>query len=704
MTNQDTEDEDFGDFKDFDETESEYSILQGDIEDFSAERQFLQKFDRILASDTRISVNDINAVKDELNEMHIGFADLQNRGIYINFPQLYDMFEKKYPDFLKSLKGVNHHELAHLLFTIKPKSYTWSFSEKQHKIFNLMEDSRIETLFTELYPSTTDYFIWNISKFIALLPDELPKAFKNNFGKEAKIIADLRNVTLAYLLTYGRKFYNPEFSKKAKTMLLDIFKNAKSITTIASLTPATYEFDVKKCEELLDEFILTTDFKRQKELVLEMEKIIGHLFGDNIMQNIPNFYSFDSYTKGAEKNQVNKASKLIGSLSSDTKKKIDDFKNQMNQKGKGSGLSGKNDKDKEKNGMGAGSKEKSQKSEKSDGDKDKDKSNEQGKDKTNANGQDKDKSDEKYTILKELKADILIIIDDVNDKLKGEIERDIKQISDMKVAGQKGLEITNAPPYLIKTEDKLMSKRLVNIVRKLRQDLRQSYVKKLKSGHIDIRRVMQEANRQVESVEVFKKYRHSKIGKTKMAVSILIDSSGSMSNEQFNLALRSAYCIADCLEKVGSKSSIVSFDTKYIVMKKFNESIDKIKLKRGQGGGTEPYPALLYSESELEKLKKQYGINHLLVLMISDCWFSEGSLKGNTAHSLGGIFDKLKRKFKIVIFNIHPKAIKHTYEDILKGKSHFFYKIENFDELYFRMLDFIKKYEMTLHRDIAKGW
>jgi len=459
------------------------------------------------------------------------------------------------------------------------------------------------------------------------------------------------------MLTYGRKFYNPDFCKKSKNMIAEMMQE-----------PSLEEFifPLQKVEEIIDEFIIETDYLKQKELVFEMEQILKRFFS-NLMDNIPKALGIEAVTDGGEKRQNNQAIRNSKKFNKQLKEKSSNFKKSIN---------------------------KPQKIIIQDS--------EDGKQES------KSIQNRNNSATDELKQSAESIIKDIDEKIEEQTQKDIVEIQKMKNAGSQAMDISTSP-YIIKSEDKLMSIRLTNIIKRLKQDLRPHYVKRLKSGNIDIRKIMQQENKEIIDMNVFKKYKHSKIDRTKMAVAIILDSSGSMGYREWTLALRAGYCVADCLERTGSKTTVISFDVNFKVLKKFSEPIHKMLLDRASGGGTSPEPAMLFSEKELEKMKREYGINHLLMLMISDCHFEHNSLHNldifaTDKSSMGRILDRFKKKFKVIFFNIYNPALTHPFEKILREKSHFFYKIKDFDELYHKMMDFIKKYELHLHRDVARGF
>ncbi len=66
--------------------------------------------------------------------------------------------------------GLNYHELAHVMFTPRLKNTTFGnaiMQEGMRMAFNVLEDQRIETLLTGLYPSTIPYLVSTFMRYCA---------------------------------------------------------------------------------------------------------------------------------------------------------------------------------------------------------------------------------------------------------------------------------------------------------------------------------------------------------------------------------------------------------------------------------------------------------------------------------------------------------------------------------------------------------
>lgn len=106
------------------------------------------------------------------------------------------------PIRMAGFKGLTVHELCHIKFTPRSgsKIATWVRAQGLHKYWNMLEDQRIETLFTALYPSTTAWFKAVIYQHLLETPEQF---------------------AMAYALIGGRKYINAQTRATARAMFVD---------------------------------------------------------------------------------------------------------------------------------------------------------------------------------------------------------------------------------------------------------------------------------------------------------------------------------------------------------------------------------------------------------------------------------------------------------------------------------------------------
>ena len=127
----------------------------------------LQVVDRGLSGvgDLRVQVQNLGTT----------IAKTDGKTVYINRKRVAEVFTTQPLDqAIRTFKGTNLHELAHVIFT--PRSgdaiSTWVQQNRRFKwAWNALEDQRIETLFTALYPATTGYFQNSTHTWLLANPD-----------------------------------------------------------------------------------------------------------------------------------------------------------------------------------------------------------------------------------------------------------------------------------------------------------------------------------------------------------------------------------------------------------------------------------------------------------------------------------------------------------------------------------------------------
>jgi len=183
---------------------------------FNSTNQTLTKVDKIITGCDKIVI-----AKSFGN---IASADVKKKIIYLNEKKIY---ESQDPILNLSLhKGLNYHEVAHLLYTRVSLNKTRFVTE-----LNILEDLKIENLFAQKYLKAKKYF-------------------KNNILK----IADL-TVPEVYLGIYGRRnFLDPVIVKGFAEKFEEKFGAEKRI----------------KAEEIIDDYITNHELKRSYDLAYQL--------------------------------------------------------------------------------------------------------------------------------------------------------------------------------------------------------------------------------------------------------------------------------------------------------------------------------------------------------------------------------------------------------------------------------------------------
>ena len=572
--------------------------------EFLAERLFFQKFDRIISRKWNISV--------DIAFTDFAFANLKDNSIHINFGKVANLTDS-YEKFLISAKGFNLHELAHILWTARPKNfdYYWDF-EKEKQLYNILEDSRIENLFIIDYPASKEYFEYNVANFIA------------NMKNSPESVSELKSLTIAYLLTYPRKFFSPEFAISAKSRIQELFKSVSS----------EYHYAIQDVENLCDEYILTHNFSEQKPIILKLCIILKKLMEEqNLIKNQTDSLGIRDNSDGKPANDT-KSNKYAEQKTDTIKKQTEEYSKKI---------------------------------------------------------QSNEKSQDVRTAIEEIKIKI-------KEKIAENINQDIKNIVEIrqKLGNDAGFEIYDSEPdqpFVIENKDNIMSRKIEIMINHLRNERGSGWKRKQKSGRVSFRDVIQNEKHCIPSVNLFRKFGKSKINRTKLGVIFLIDTSGSVTKANYELAIRMCYVVGKALEKTDSKVCIATFKNRQPdIIKNFSQNINSIKTQDNNRGGTDIIPSLIYAEEQFRKLTKAEIKNNLLII-VSDFIFSS-KIENKTKEK----YDLVRKGAEIANFCIeHTAHNTHSHFDKLAKHSNYSYAVNDYDELFRKVIEFIKTYEKKLH-------
>lgn len=136
-----------------------------------------QRTNRILTGDRAIKVSLVQP-------MHVpgGMEDVPGWSsypdVFINYSK-FDGFQKT--KTLVQLLGLNYHELSHLMFS--PRNFKQTIPASFGLAYNVLEDQRIESLFTAMYQPAGKYFTEMVVKFIIAQESAWPTAFLWTHGR-----------------------------------------------------------------------------------------------------------------------------------------------------------------------------------------------------------------------------------------------------------------------------------------------------------------------------------------------------------------------------------------------------------------------------------------------------------------------------------------------------------------------------------------
>ena len=148
-------------------------------------RSVLQSVDRAISGQPDLDVE---------FSSRVSLAATDGETIYINRDKALDVFAaNELSRALLIFKGTNYHELAHVLFSPREDDEIGKWISNNYRLkwaWNALEDQRIETLYTALYPLTTPYF--RNSSYHWLLDPEQDNLSEDKFYRLYSLIGGRR--------------------------------------------------------------------------------------------------------------------------------------------------------------------------------------------------------------------------------------------------------------------------------------------------------------------------------------------------------------------------------------------------------------------------------------------------------------------------------------------------------------------------------
>lgn len=134
-----------------------------------------------------------------------------------------------------NLRGLNFHELSHILYTPRQGSeiVSWVQEKNYQNEFNALEDQRIETLFTSRFPSTIDWFVVTVLTYF---------------------VNDEDTFTSSYPLLRGRRYLPLEIRKKSRELFSHQDKIDELCTIIDEYRTLIYPVDTERGKVLVEQF------------------------------------------------------------------------------------------------------------------------------------------------------------------------------------------------------------------------------------------------------------------------------------------------------------------------------------------------------------------------------------------------------------------------------------------------------------------
>ena len=562
-------------------------------QDFNKEANFLHKLDNTIQHTKNINI---------IESSQIPYAATDMKNILLNLKAIKQLSNDDYPTFFRLLRSFNYHEICHILYTkYSLKSVPW----KIHQALNLLEDQRIETMFSTKYPSTKKHF-----KKLAI------KTILGDGYKDTD-----------YLLIYGRRYIleHPTILKKLRKLAL------KKYT----------EETITQAEDIIDTYVKTMDVPTQIKLATELY---------NLIPNTPQSNTQEPNRTNTGRNSTSKEEKEI---SKEIEKKQAEEKQEAEEK-------------QDENGS------------------------QDTQDKPTTEEEDAKQNNTDKEEIEELEKE-------VDDETAEDIEQDMNTIGKHSFDEQEIEGNTSQLIFLPNNKHQNTMKQLKQTIKRMRNDLDNKTEYNQKKGKLDMRRAMQ--HEESHKIEDFKRYIPSRLNKTRLAVSILLDSSGSMENNDYETAISSGWAIATALEESGSKVKVYEFSEKHRIIKDFNEQSSKAKWGRDGNLGSQTYPesALKDTIESLDNISKKDNIRNQLVILLTDGAFNRISEVEQITKTIKnkGIFIALIRVYKNSF-----QAGNRNYNEASYNKV---VSLKGFEQLTKQMIEIVKKIQLETVKKIRYG-
>lgn len=494
--------------------------------------------------------------------------------VTFNSSQLGDLKDAKQ---IAGIKGLNLHELCHILYTPREGSELVDqvVEEKLWQSFNALEDQRIETLFTTKYPSTIDWFTATILIHFV----ENPKAFATS-----------------YPLLRGRKYLSVDLRAQSRAMY-----------------PEPQNID--ELSQIVDEYrllVFPADTDRGIDLIRRFNALLpkGDGSGEgggageggtvtltpagegeegdvNVVINDP-FGHGRRPTEGIESNpnsrplnpkqQKGDRDRASQQKSQDDAEKAEEIKSakptiEINADQIDLGDAGDQSGDAD------------DQSDQSD---------------------DLDSGDQSGSGVAEMLATALdeILSDYDNQKELNDIIRQIGGLPSLATNNAKEPDLTRYNALPVDALTFQASRSFAKELERLKATFDPAWDRYESSGRFNVQRMLREDDRNT----LFDQWNTGIEDATEIECVILLDNSGSMTGNKASKAYRSMYAIKRALDKIGANTTVVTFNSYTNVLYRSSDKATNVIRDAGAGGGTEPNEAVNYATKILAESDKPVKI------------------------------------------------------------------------------------------------
>lgn len=475
--------------------------------------------------------------------------------------------ELREPKDIAMIRGLDLHEVAHILYTPRTGSEIWQWVEDKgyFNVFNLLEDQRIETLLVGRYPSVAAWLRATMAKFLI----------------------ETEYFDTSYPLLRGRRYLPVEIRKASR----QAYKHQEKVNDIA---------------RVIDDYrtvVFPRDTERAKELIAEMSDLLteqpeegtgdeggcggtviivpnpfGH--GDRPAEGMPS-----STSRPASEREQDADRSRPEAGEDDLDENLDEGTSERSEEGEGD------------EGTGAGNSSATDPSTASE--------------ESSPSSQAGNSGDQ---IFRDMLKDLL---DEVLEQQSEQIEDIVRQI-----AGLPSLQSTNASePKRSRQDNREVAPATLAAARDFGRELLRlrtahdpSWLRGVDSGRL----IPLRAGRGDDPETVFDRFSRGREDATDIECVILLDVSGSMGGRKGEEAYQAMYAIKRAMDKIEASTTVVTFASSASTLYRADEKADLHVRYGGIGGGTDPMDAVRYATRVLAETERAI---RLFIVITDGEWY-----------------------------------------------------------------------------------
>lgn len=539
-----------------------------DYDDFSKESNFLRMLDNTIQSKQNIDIHDTN--------YNLAYTDLED--IYIDFDEAKNIImnndkKSQYFNFIVLIKALNYHELSHILYTRYSPMKMYKKAKDEKRIQSLSDDYIDKfSRFVRTLNVLEDQRIENlfVKKYL-----KSKYYFNHMYGLTIFGNTTSSNLYMSFPLLYGRRFIIDD-----KNIMIDMEKMFRK---------SFPEIDIEQVKSVIDEYIVTFDVNRQ----IALAKKFMELLPEKVVER------FKCMTR--EIKLLESQKQRNGNPSKEEREACDALK-KLIASGNGKHL----DMDVKPYDI----------------------------DGTNVSvSETMNKSQNRKEDCDDLKKKMLDNGNKNAEKLRHDTENTYRAIgkNDFKsfIGSESKRQETYKRHYYFNPSDIDMStiRKMEDMIRRIRNDVDNKTFYRQRRGKLSMRHAMMNQSYKLND---FKKHIPSRRDKVNLDVTMVLDSSGSMSFNNFNTVLKCAWSISKTIENTKGTTRVLEFSHEYEIVKERDESTDTALWGRRFFNGTKAvYPL----RNVVEDLSKN-GKSNSIVFILSDGYFSDTIETAEIVHVL----------------------------------------------------------------------